>query len=323
MAGAPSVEEKKHTTAVNRSWSDMNVVQWLGSMVGVIVGVSIAGNPVYMALARKQVSRENVALWRTMRIIYQTDGLATLFRGCPMACFGGAISGVIYLGTLELFREAIPVRSQAMRDMVASMLADVASVPFYIPFNMVSQRQMTAGLGVAKDVKYESSLKTVQGVVRRDGYRGLFKGMGPALVAMPTSALWWTFYGQTKVFTYAGANWLDRVSSNAISESTILPSCLSSMTDNTVLNGGSAAFASCLVGVLCNPMLVMKTRAQCMTVPEGTRLVSLWIARDIAAKEGFRGFFRGLVTNVGVSITEGTVFGMVYEGTKQMADITQ
>ena len=142
--------------------------------------------------------------------------------------------------------------------------------------------------------------------------------------------------------TYAGAPWY-----------------LSS-TDNPILNGFAGVLATLITTVAYNPVSVLRTRLQALPPPPprtassslpssssypssssasaaavvgasasafaaavrrgpgGTRAGAL--ARDLIAREGYRGFFKGALTNASVSVVDGLLFATLYELTKYGSD---
>lgn len=130
-----------------------------------------------------------------------------------------------------------------------------------------------------------------------------------------------------------------------------------SPTDNPILNGLAGVLATLITTVLYNPVSVIRTRLQALPPPvsipkvpitveavarDRQRVFSLkrvastlqarraaisnsrilTLSRELVQREGYRGFFKGTITNASVSVIDGLLFATLFELTKFGSDIS-
>eukprot|EP00796_Vickermania_ingenoplastis_P012606 gene12606-8642_t len=151
-------------------------------------------------------------------------------------------------------------------------------------------------------------------------------------------------------------NGVSSSSSSGEGESMWQRNWLLSPRDNIALNALASAFSSCMTTMLVNPMSVMQIRLQAMPHhdPKSAAAASssagvgagsaaakkaaaasgnsamhrltrkrgglISVASSIIRKEGFRGFFKGTSTNIGIAIMDGIVFSLLFEVTKMVSE---
>eukprot|EP00759_Apiculatamorpha_spiralis_P021530 PhF_6_TR26272/c0_g1_i1/m.37611/K15121/SLC25A44; solute carrier family 25, member 44 len=147
----------KHGNAVSRHLSDMDLTKWF-SFLGISgLAYSFLFHPSYLVVARQQTHRDNsLPASFFIREVYRDTGVRGFFRGFFSMAVGGVLSEYAYMGILESMREHAPLQTQFQRDIAAGAVADIVSAVLYIPFGLISNRQMTAGYGVC-DYAYENS----------------------------------------------------------------------------------------------------------------------------------------------------------------------
>ena len=142
------------------------------------------------------------------------------------------------------------------------------------------------------------SLRTAADIIKNEGVAaGFYRGLSPNIIGNSVSwALYFMWYGNIKDFikTYRGEG------SNLIS---IDYFCASGI-------------AGALTAVATNPIWVIKTRmlSTSRTTPGAYTSIAHG-ARDIYQKEGFRGFYRGLVPSL-FGVSHGAIQFMAYEQLK-------
>lgn len=330
MAAAPEAahstsehHDHHHATATTRKWSDVDHFRLLGAVAVTTTTCCVASQPLYVVLARQQCSRIRLTMSGVGQSIWKELGIRGFFRGCAASVMGMVVFQMLYYVVVETAKEYLPISSKAARDFCAGFCADGLTNPLYIPFTVIAQHQMVAGFGVAKDEVYANMRVTANNLISHSGKRALFRGLGLSMVMLPLSGLWWSVYEQMKLRAY---HCIEQTKGRQIVPSWVptssLPSCCTSRTDNVLVNLVVGGVASCLVTCFANPLYVIRSRVQVMRVPAGVGSTTLWVAKDLLHKEGFRGFFRGLGTNIVLSISEGSIFAGTYEGTKFFADIT-
>ena len=305
--------EHSTTTAVTRKWSDTNPVTFLSTLGAVSFVYSLVGHPVFLLVSRQQVARDTLPLRSAANSVYRDHGLRGLFRGSPMSVSGTVLSEACYIGVLEYSKEYMPFQSKLVRDFWAGMIADAVSNLIFTPFSVVSQRQMTAGVGV-NACTYSNSYSVARSLVKEEGVSALMRGTIIAMAMMPISGMWWLVYEQFKIGAYQVAPLLVPESQRN--------SALGSTTDNPIINACVASSTSILLALFLNPVYVLKIRVQVMAVPSGVRFRALWIAADIFRSEGVASFYKGLRGNLLMAAIGGVGFGTIYEGSKKIADVT-
>lgn len=133
-----------------------------------------------------------------------------------------------------------------------------------------------------------SMLKCFTNVVRYEGWRALFKGLGPNLVGIaPSRAIYFSTYSSVKG---------------------LLNQSFSNSKEHPVIHMTSAASAGFVSCTLTNPIWLVKTRLQLsresITVRQCVK--NIWIT------SGFTGFYKGITASY-VGISETIVHFVIYE----------
>lgn len=321
------------TTSVNRQWSDMNPLTLLKTVGTATLAISIATHPLYLVIARQQCMDGSVTSSSIFKGVYQQGGTRGLFKGVGIVASGAVVADLVYYLTVEYSKQYLPFESKLARNFWAGVVADGISGPMYVPFAIISQRLMTAGVTNDSSCPSLSARGTMQSIIRQGGIAGLFKGLSLSLAMMPISGVWWTVYEGLKVAAYTAFEKYVEVPTGAA------PELLSSTTDNVVVNGFVGGATGGVLAAVLNPIRVVQTRVQVLdelpTPPADTqggggvntnttsrfrqgRIAS--ITRNIYTRNGVRGFFKGLPVNVAIGAVSGVGFGVFYEGSKQLAD---
>jgi solute carrier family 25, member 33/36 len=136
----------------------------------------------------------------------------------------------------------------------------------------------------------------------RDIYRyespaALFKGLVPTLVGViPARSI--------NFFTYGNGKQIISQQFNGGRES-------------SAVHLFAAAWAGIVTGTATNPIWMVKTRMQ-LSASEARPFANSWdCIKDIARKEGVRGFYKGLTASY-LGVTEGTIQWVLYEKGKQL-----
>lgn len=140
--------------------------------------------------------------------------------------------------------------------------------------------------------------RCIKHIVRTEGPRALFKGLGPTLIGVaPSRATYFCTYAhckQTLNQALAPTNNLER----------------------SFVHLCSAATAGFVSTTASNPIWVIKTRLQ-LDNKKGTSLTAFQCVRRIHAKEGLRGFYKGLTASY-FGISETVIHFVIYETLKSM-----
>ncbi|KAL4890794.1 mitochondrial carrier domain-containing protein [Aspergillus ambiguus] len=132
---------------------------------------------------------------------------------------------------------------------------------------------------------------------RVEGWRGLFKGLGPSLTGVvPASAVKFYTYGNCK---------------------RLFPELIGCEKDSTIVHALSAACAGIATGSATNPIWVVKTRLQLDKVGARRYKGSLDCLSQILQQEGPKGLYRGLTASY-LGTIETTLHLAMYERFKSI-----
>jgi solute carrier family 25 (mitochondrial folate transporter), member 32 len=148
--------------------------------------------------------------------------------------------------------------------------------------------------------RYSGAMQTFRSILEQEGPRGLFKGMGTALINVPLFwGIYWTGYENLKKYFHQETN-------------LILP----------VQHILSATMAGALADVISNPFWVVRTRIQTQILHPERHLPStpstLSMFRYIYQHEGFFAFYRGLSASL-LGLTHVAIQFPLYEHLKELS----
>ncbi|OOO07841.1 hypothetical protein OAory_01043410 [Aspergillus oryzae] len=144
---------------------------------------------------------------------------------------------------------------------------------------------------------FRDTFEILFSIHRVEGWRGLFKGLGPSLTGVvPASAVKFYTYGNCK---------------------RLLPEIIGCEKDSSLVHALSAACAGIATGSATNPIWVVKTRLQLDKAGARRYKNSLDCARQVMQQEGPKGFYRGLSASF-LGTIETTLHLAMYERFKSM-----
>ncbi|CAH1776154.1 unnamed protein product [Owenia fusiformis] len=137
-----------------------------------------------------------------------------------------------------------------------------------------------------------SLLRCMKIILHKEGYRGLFKGLGPNLVGVaPSRAIYFVTYAQSKLY-------LNKV-----------------LTPDTPLvhmtAAGAAGFSAC---TCTNPIWLIKTRLQLDQSHNSFMTIRQCIS-DVYKNHGLKGFYKGITASY-FGISETMIHFVIYEALK-------
>jgi hypothetical protein len=314
------------TSAVTRSWSDVDPLTLMMTFGATSFTYSFLGQPLFLIIARQQCSTMPVSATKVLRDVIQTHGLRGFYRGAGAAITGTVLSELVYYFVVEYWKEKLPLQEREWRSFGAGLLADLGSTPVFNPFAVVSQVQMVAGSSFASHGhNYMSAWRTTLTLVREQGVSCLFRGTVLTMVVSPLTGAWWFVYESFKRIVYGAAPAIGAHLSTVVPESVQqrLPHHCTSTTDNVIVNAGVGAATSMVIGIVMNPIYVLRLRLQVGKRIHGVRFPLWCIMKDVLKKEGARALWKGLGGNLLVGVVGGCAFGFTYEGAKEFSDITQ
>lgn len=156
--------------------------------------------------------------------IYRAEGVPGLYRGFWISSVQ-IVSGVFYISTYEGVRHILTQNGfgAQTKSLVAGGCASMVGQTIIVPFDVISQHAMVLGMGAQGEnasvnplgIRHKNrsrlnvSLDIAREIMRRDGFKGYYRGYGASLMAyVPNSAMWWSFYhlyeGKTMWCTFNG-----------------------------------------------------------------------------------------------------------------------
>lgn len=181
--------------------------------------------------------------------IAQYEGISGLYRGFLFNSFG-LVAGQVYIITYELVRSRLHGYRTELKGLLAGGCATIMGQTVTVPVDIITQHRMMAGQfkyytkGVAQSTQnLPTAVEIVKDIMRREGFRGFFKGYHVSLMTYaPNSALWWSFY--------SGA--YEKAVQFGLLDYFPLP----------VVQSTTGVIAAVLAASITNPMDVLRTRYQ-------------------------------------------------------------
>lgn len=143
--------------------------------------------------------------------IYKHEGIPGLYRGFWISSVQ-IVSGVFYISTYEGVRHILSDMGAGHRTkaLIGGGCASLVGQTIIVPFDVISQHAMVLGmsnhgsnlhlnpLGIKLTpdrTRLNVSIDIAKEILRRDGFRGFYRGYTASLMAyVPNSAMWWGFY---------------------------------------------------------------------------------------------------------------------------------
>jgi hypothetical protein len=169
-------------------------------------------------------------------------------------------------------------------------LADVVSVLFYVPGDVIVQRLQVV------DSPYKSTLDAVRKIYCTEGVRGYYRGLGATfIVSALASSIWWTTYENVKDFLYRPSILPYMIWSKSASEK-------SENTTHRIPQLTAGFIAGTITSAFVNPLDVVKTRIQTQNIHSLEKTAStlayrnMWHGlRSLWSQEGVHGLLRGIL----------------------------
>lgn len=209
--------------------------------------------------------------------------------------------------------------------------ADLAAVSLYVPVDVVSQRlfvQSPTGGHI-----YSGWREVVNTIMKHEGWRGFYKGVGPILAnSLPASALWWTLYEESKrilsrkFHEYSREGKTSEKSSSASSSSSSpfeTSSSVEVIPKSPLASFISGGLAGAIVTVATNPLDVVTTRLQTQSMKAEAYQYrnSFHAIKEIWRAEGLRAFFKGTTPRLTSWVFMSSASAFAYEFIVDLATI--
>ncbi|KAK7057219.1 mitochondrial carrier domain-containing protein [Favolaschia claudopus] len=134
----------------------------------------------------------------TSKIMREEGGIRGLYRGLVATAFGVAPYVGINFAAYEFLRGVItpPGKTSVARKLTCGALAGSISQTLTYPFDVLRRKMQVTGMkSSGLGIKYTGAIDALQGIVRTEGVRGLYRGLWPNLLKVAPSIA-------TSFFTY-------------------------------------------------------------------------------------------------------------------------
>ncbi|KAJ7262204.1 mitochondrial carrier [Mycena haematopus] len=134
----------------------------------------------------------------TLKIVREEGGIRGLYRGLVATAFGVAPYVGVNFATYEFLRGIItpPGKNSVARKLLCGALAGSVSQTLTYPFDVLRRKMQVTGMkSSGLGIKYTGAIDALQGIVRTEGVRGLYRGLWPNLLKVAPSIA-------TSFFTY-------------------------------------------------------------------------------------------------------------------------
>jgi solute carrier family 25 folate transporter 32 len=188
--------------------------------------------------------------------------------------------------------------------------ADLAAVGLYCPVDVVVQRLF---LQSTTNPQYRGYKDVFETILRTEGVRGFYRGVGPILVnSLPASAVWWTIYEECKtIFADMFEKWTDKGSEKRKKDGL----GRDVVEKHAAANMAAGAVAGGVVTYMTNPLDVVRTRLQTQSMKaQAYQYTSAWqTIREIVKTEGGRALFKGATPRLAEWVIFSAASAFAYE----------
>ncbi|KAI0686375.1 mitochondrial carrier domain-containing protein [Cytidiella melzeri] len=139
----------------------------------------------------------DLTVWgMTMKVMRDEGGARALYRGLIPTAMGVAPYVGINFAAYEALRGVItpPGKSSVVRKLTCGALAGSVSQTLTYPFDVLRRKMQVTGMD-ALGVKYNGAMDALFSIMRTEGIKGLYRGLGPNLLKVAPSIA-------TSFFTY-------------------------------------------------------------------------------------------------------------------------
>ncbi|EIN11872.1 mitochondrial carrier [Punctularia strigosozonata HHB-11173 SS5] len=162
------------------------------------LSASVPGHPAAGQPA-KFLKSELTMMGMTRKVMLEEGGIRGLYRGLFTTAFGVAPYVGINFAAYEALRGVItpPGKSSIPRKLLCGALAGTISQSLTYPVDVLRRKMQMSGMAAAGALgeKYDSAFDAVRSILRREGVKGLYRGLWPNLLKVAPSIA-------TSFFTY-------------------------------------------------------------------------------------------------------------------------
>lgn len=226
------------------------------------------------------LSMKNLGTFKTFKYIINRDGYKGLYQGLTPNLAGGAISWGIYFWWYSIKKDQLRKKNNGKRltktqNLIASsqsgLLAQICTNPIWlIKTRMCIQRPDDPN-------RYRNICDAVKHIYKAEGFRGFYKGMIPTLFGTSHGAIQFVTYEEMKNIYNDKYPYKEQIDTFSY----------------ILMAASSKIFASCVT----YPYQVVRARLQNQRNFEYYNGV-VDVIKKIYAREGLRGYYKGMVPNV-------------------------
>ena len=299
----------REINSITRSWSDINCIELIKAIFYSTIFYTLFFNPINVILTHKRlnVTGKNISTINYFRHITKMYGYKRLYRGFGISCVGTFCTESAFIPILEYYREKgihNRLESQILKDYFAGAFSYLLVLPICTPFSLIANKQMAAGIEGAH--KYQNSFLMTKTIIKNDGIKGLFKGIGILAMCVPIHSSWWSLYGCNKYIMYSTYQYYNKNDSNNI---------FISSKDNVMINGLAGGTSGLIMTLMLNPIEFLATNVQSLNTNKNIKYIPL--IKNIYQMSGIKGFYKGLSLNLINKFIECSIYGITYDGVKQ------
>jgi hypothetical protein len=232
--------------------------------------------------------------------IVRNDGITGLYRGFGPALIGTVPGVALYFTSFEMAKaklERIGSERPNLVNFTAGFLAEVVSCIVWVPTDVLKERAQALNVGKTHGHIGSPSLRDI---IHKEGFRGLYRGYGATLAA----------FGPFSAFYFMFAEQLKNVSRSSLGRPDL---SFMELVSICAVAGGGAALCSA-------PMDLVKVRMQVERQNNSNYPGFLSALRQIFAKEGVRGLFRGGSSRVWFAVPNTAITMSIMESIKHGLD---
>ncbi|PKA61429.1 Folate transporter 1, chloroplastic [Apostasia shenzhenica] len=295
---------------------DEEKAKWENSIAGAVAGFSTVAvlHPLDVVRTRFQVSDGrgcSCPLYKnTAHAIYsiaRTEGLKGLYAGFYTSVFGSTVSWGLYFFFYSRAKDRY-VRYSNQPLSPGHHLASAAEAGALVclitnPIWLVKTRlQLQTPLHPSRPyIGFSDAVKTI---LKEEGWKALYKGIGPGLLLVSHAAIQFCAYEELRKIAIKLKGRGERTASRD-------PDRLLNSFDYATLGGASKITAI----LLTYPYQVIRARIQQRPTSSGMpKYMDSWhVVTETARFEGIRGFYRGITSNLLKNVPAASITFVVYE----------
>ncbi|KAI8342974.1 mitochondrial carrier domain-containing protein [Chlamydoabsidia padenii] len=229
----------------------------------------------------------------TLSRIWNEEGIRGLYRGLGPTIFGYLPTWAIYFTVYDYCKAHWGRKYEGnghgwLIHIFSAMTAGATSTSLTNPVWVIKTRFMTQNNKTP--YHYNNTIDAFRTIARKEGIRGFYKGMGSSLIGISHVAVQFPMYEKLK-------SWFAEHPSTSGNTGILLASALSKMAASTATY----------------PHEVIRTRLQNQTVKPFKYKGIRSAFRIILEEEGYRGFYKGIPTNLLRTVPSSALTILTYE----------